>query len=55
MVRAYQYNLTGVVEVAAVVLAPSFGTGALLDDCGGNVRVGGKFECRVTYPQRLDG
>ena len=39
MMRAYQYNLTGVVEVAAVVLAPSLGIGALLDDCGGNVRV----------------
>ena len=43
------------VEVAAVVLAPSLGFGALLDDCGSNIRVEENFECIVTYHQCLDG
>ena len=53
---ACQYKLTGVVKVAAVILAPSVGVGVLLDDCRGRVRVEEKLECRVTYyPQYLDG
>ena len=43
------------VEVAAVVLAPSLGLGALLDDCGGKGRVNENLEYRGTYPQCLDG
>ena len=54
MMLAYQIKLTGVVEVAAVVLAPSLGLGALFEDCRGKVRVEEKFECRGTPPQCLD-
>ena len=39
-----------------VILASSLGLGALLDDCGGKVRVEENLEFRVTcYPKRLDG
>ena len=55
MILAYQYKLTGVVEVAAVVLASYIGIGALLDDCGGKVRAEENLECRDTHPQCLDG
>ena len=55
MMQAYQYQMTGVVEVDVVFLAPSLEIRALLDDCGGKVRVEETLECRVTYPQRLDG
>ena len=50
MMRAYQYKLIGVVEVAAVVLAPSLGIGALLDNCRGNDKVEEVLECRDTHP-----
>ena len=52
MMLAYLNKLTGVIEVVAVVLGPSLGIGALLDDCRGNGRVEEKLECRDTYLQR---
>ena len=55
MMLAYLNKLTGVIEVAAVVLAPSLGIGALLDDCRGKGRVEEQLECRDTYPQCLEG
>ena len=40
---------------STVVPVPSLEFGALFDNHGGKVKVEKKWECRVTYPQRLDG
>ena len=52
MMLAYQYKLTGVVKVDTVVLVPSLGIKAVLDDWGGKGRVGEKSKCKDTYSQR---
>ena len=51
MMLAYQYKLTGVVKVDTVVLVPSLGIKALLDDCGEKGRVEEQLECKDIYSQ----